>query len=73
VSPSNLAQLYLQAHDGEDLATTLARSRQAIRDSHDRIRLMVNTRIMSDRAECREAHLSVDAALAARSGGQSRV
>jgi predicted ATPase len=56
VSPSNLAQAYVAKRDGEDLRTTLHRSRQNVDASYQRVRGMLTTRISAARADRNEAY-----------------
>lgn len=51
IAPSTLAHVYMRLHDGEDLRTSLFKSRQSIDVSHQRVKHMLATRIASIRAE----------------------
>ncbi len=56
VSPSNVAQYYVAKHSGEDLRTSLSRSRQNVDASYQRIRGMLMARISAARAERKEVY-----------------
>jgi hypothetical protein len=56
ISPSNLAQFAIKLRDGEDLATTLDRSRRAIGEAHRRTKELLTNRILLLRSERIEAY-----------------